>query len=86
MVNERVSRREFLKLAVLGLTSISMSPQPGTLNLQGDTRLCFFKFLRYNYPNLYKSYKNLYKSKYASKKYRTKVNSIISKLHEKYNI
>ena len=34
MVNERVSRREFLKLAALGLTSISMSPQPGTLNLQ----------------------------------------------------
>ncbi len=59
---------------------------PGTLNLRGKTRWAFFDFIRNEYPHLYTSLQDLYKTGGAGKEYKEKLYSVVSELRLKYNL
>jgi len=59
---------------------------PATLNLRGKTRWAFFDFIRNEYPYLYTSLQELYKSGGAGKEYKEKLYSMINELRSVYGL
>ena len=57
-----------------------------TLNLIGKTKSCFFKFVKTEYPHLYKKLLLLYKTGGTNKGYEEKLYKMVNELKEKYKV
>ncbi|MFH0906241.1 MAG: radical SAM protein [archaeon] len=57
------------------------------LNLRGETKINYLKFIKEDFPDLYIQYLKLYRNNmHASKEYREKTYSMVKEIREKYDI
>ncbi len=59
---------------------------PGTLYLRGNTRQVFFRFIKQEFPHLYKPLGDLYKKGGAGKEYKDKLYLMVNNLRDKYKL
>ena len=54
------------------------------LNLRGETKISFLKFVKDNLPHLYNKIKSHYKGAYVNSEYKRHIDNILNILEEKY--
>jgi len=59
---------------------------PGTLYLRGKTRTVFFDFIKKEFPHLYNSLLEIYKTGGADKEYKNNLYKTVNELREKYSL
>ncbi len=59
---------------------------PGTLYLRGATRNVFFEAMRRDFPDVYPSLKEMYKTGGTSKEYKDHLYKMVNELRDKYHI
>lgn len=59
---------------------------PGTLYLRGATRIVFFEAMRRDFPDVYQSLKEMYKTGGTSKEYKDHLYKMVNELRDKYHI
>lgn len=73
----------FKQTASIGLSYVLYGP----LNLYGETRQSFFKFIKENFPDFYKDFRKLYSNDpFPNKEYKRELYLRISKILRKYNL
>ena len=59
---------------------------PGTLYLRGKTRTVFFDFIKKEFPHLYNSLLEIYKTGGADKEYKNHLYKTVNELRKKYSL